>query len=454
MSWTDNDKLTPTNLNAKSGLVFNVKDEDYGAVGDGTTDDTTAIRSAVSAAAGNGTVVLSGGTYVVTSGISLYDQSRVYMDPNSAISATHDAEIFHARGSDTAFVTDVVIEGGRLLPAPSSNARGVRFEWVQRGAVRNTYISDPGNNGINVENCDSVIVEGNNIEADDYGVFLYRSKRCRVYGNHIINTDRGVIVKGSYDTEEDAGHVITANAIEGYATYGVAGGVDELVRSLCITGNTFRDGGTSAKGIHSGTSGRAFNITGNTFHNPGNSGVDSIGSQTNIVGNTMYFEGSPTAPGISLKDGNYHTVIGNRIVSPWRGIYLSGVTGATVTGNHVTGAISNGIHLNNDEGIVRNCIVVGNAVSGCSSYGIYEEGSTGVNNCVFGNTASGCTLGDFAFATAGTKRGMNLGSNPSVYTGTNVSSDREFDADTVAVAELADVVGTLIADLRTAGIVG
>lgn len=35
------------------------------------------------------------------------------------------------------------------------------------------------------------------------------------------------------------------------------------------------------------------------------------------------------------------------------------------------------------------------------------------------------------------------------YTPTNVTPDRAFDADTVAVAELADVVGTLIADLQT-----
>lgn len=38
------------------------------------------------------------------------------------------------------------------------------------------------------------------------------------------------------------------------------------------------------------------------------------------------------------------------------------------------------------------------------------------------------------------------------YTPTNVTTDRSFDADTVVVAELADVVGTLIADLQTFGI--
>lgn len=40
----------------------------------------------------------------------------------------------------------------------------------------------------------------------------------------------------------------------------------------------------------------------------------------------------------------------------------------------------------------------------------------------------------------------------SAYTPTNVSTDRSFDCDTVAVAELADVVATLIADLQAKGI--
>jgi len=34
----------------------------------------------------------------------------------------------------------------------------------------------------------------------------------------------------------------------------------------------------------------------------------------------------------------------------------------------------------------------------------------------------------------------------------NVTTDRTFDADTVLVAELADIVGTLIADLIEAGV--
>ena len=40
----------------------------------------------------------------------------------------------------------------------------------------------------------------------------------------------------------------------------------------------------------------------------------------------------------------------------------------------------------------------------------------------------------------------------SAYTPSNVTTDRSYDADTVVVAELADVVGTLIADLQSYGL--
>lgn len=39
------------------------------------------------------------------------------------------------------------------------------------------------------------------------------------------------------------------------------------------------------------------------------------------------------------------------------------------------------------------------------------------------------------------------------YTVTNATEDRAYDADTVAVAELADVVATLIDDLQTKGVI-
>lgn len=48
---------------------------------------------------------------------------------------------------------------------------------------------------------------------------------------------------------------------------------------------------------------------------------------------------------------------------------------------------------------------------------------------------------------------LEVGSTIQTYTPTNVTTNRSFNADTVVVAELADIVGTLIADLQIIGLV-
>ena len=60
------------------------------------------------------------------------------------------------------------------------------------------------------------------------------------------------------------------------------------------------------------------------------------------------------------------------------------------------------------------------------------------------------------YAADHTHTGGNDGSKlavSSAYTITNVTPDRAYDANSVLIAEIADVLGTLIDDLKTAGII-
>ncbi len=65
MPWSDKDALTPQALNSRSGLVFNVKDPEFGATGDSTTDDGPAIQATIDAAADSAEAGQDGATSVV-----------------------------------------------------------------------------------------------------------------------------------------------------------------------------------------------------------------------------------------------------------------------------------------------------------------------------------------------------------------------------------------------------
>lgn len=69
--------LTKATYSLIDGAPFNVMD--YGAVGDGVTDDTASIQAAVDAAraAGGGTIYAPEGDYLITSTVDLYQNSAV-----------------------------------------------------------------------------------------------------------------------------------------------------------------------------------------------------------------------------------------------------------------------------------------------------------------------------------------------------------------------------------------
>jgi hypothetical protein len=80
MAWASGDTVTSAKLNYRSnaGPVFNLKDPEYGAVGDSVTDDTSAISAALAAAqAAKGTLFVPEGEYVYSSGFTITDRVAI-----------------------------------------------------------------------------------------------------------------------------------------------------------------------------------------------------------------------------------------------------------------------------------------------------------------------------------------------------------------------------------------
>lgn len=133
------------NLNASplacSGPYFNVCD--YGAVGDGLSDDTSAIQSAIDAAGVSGGIVLVPGGQYKISGSLVFDKNGVRLQGGGCRSTLL---ISAAAGIDAIRIIDclnVTIEGiGIYSAVPWSSGRGIRC--IRSGLVRitETYIEN------------------------------------------------------------------------------------------------------------------------------------------------------------------------------------------------------------------------------------------------------------------------------------------------------------------------
>lgn len=137
----------------KNVIVYNVKD--YGAVGNGTTDDTTAIQSALNALpATGGTVYFPGGTYLIGSGltsslnsIELRGTGNRGQDTSVAFGASRihytgssDAFVFNSAASSTLFGGPVIRD--LHLSGTSSGACGIRIKRSNNFVLSNVSVSD------------------------------------------------------------------------------------------------------------------------------------------------------------------------------------------------------------------------------------------------------------------------------------------------------------------------
>jgi pectate lyase-like protein len=261
--------------------------KDFGALGDDSADDTTAIQSACTAAgaAGGGIVFLPAGTYIVdltqTVGTGGAQQKAAIVVPSNVMllgagmgqTTIKLKAVSRAAGPQTAsiivnsdpnggntgvFVRDLTIDGNRLNQGPYVwtlqlavyslwSIRGISYWGVTDGAVENVFFKNMPEHACFLESgCARVRVGDVRLQDVVSGVALDVATDCVVSGVIARNTDAAVTVNTTSTTSVTGGTTVTVTpaSMTGITTgmvLMVALGTNafEYVLVTATTGSTF-----------------------------------------------------------------------------------------------------------------------------------------------------------------------------------------------------------------------
>ncbi|KKM54645.1 hypothetical protein LCGC14_1553260 [marine sediment metagenome] len=334
MPWNDKDALTPQALNSRSGTVFNVKDPDFGATGDGTTDDTTAIQAAIDAATlVKGSVFFSAGIYKITS----------ELDGKADITLEGVGD-----GS--------IIDGSTVV---SGNQGLIRFQQKDNITIKRLQFRDNGTNQNSLVvfwGCSHVVLDGITCiqAARDTNVAC-----VRYFGTGASSSDFRCV------------NSFFRHCNLGVICIGVASGPFTL-KQIHIAGNVF-----------DGTNSRATN---------GVIKIDILCTDVAIIGNLIHGDGNANE-GINVQEDCSHIVIQGNVVRSVieQGIYVqagqtAGDMSEVVISNNIVEAGTIGIELDpQDAGTFSNILLANNILRGNTINGIRCTATSVTGLSIIGN---------------------------------------------------------------------
>lgn len=338
--------------------------KDFGAVGDGVTDDRPAVTLALAAIAAGDTLLFPPGNYnmktpqtgdtaiVLPVGVNMIMEAGAWLISTQGIADPATGGSFISPLGNNSIVCN--IDGGGY--PPSGGVTGTWATWANAG-IRG-YVGT--STGLGAEN---VSIHGSEIKNVTYPVQIYGAKNWRVFDNRIHRYKQTGILAGFYASYDCKYNQISGNSFEDGGDYAVAffqvGGQAAGVGAYNIVSNNI------AKNMNQRTNGFAYGVEAG---NPDNQyGFVFSGN----IYETTVTTGAVTMGGITIATTSDSIVIGNKL----RGsLGSSGDTGINapmysgqkarrglIANNHIEGFRSSGINVDgHDEVTVR-----GNVIKNC-----------------------------------------------------------------------------------------
>jgi parallel beta-helix repeat protein len=223
-------------VNNSQSLEFNVKD--YGAVGNNSTDDTTAIQSALNACntAGGGTVYFPKGIYIANpnTGLNVYSNTIIKGDGASTIkvkNATNlDGNLLRIENKTNVKIENIALDGNKTGQTGSTNY-GLYLSDSLNCVVDDVTTFNFSGVGTQIYDCDDCVVTNSTSYSNGYHGYEIEQCRATVVTNNIAysNTRHGFyLAPGEISGTGSKQCVISHNIARNNSQYGISVGISVI----------------------------------------------------------------------------------------------------------------------------------------------------------------------------------------------------------------------------------
>jgi hypothetical protein len=396
--------LTKASYSMITGAPINVAD--YGALGDGTTDASTAINAALNACPEYGTVVFPSGTYIINATITI-PKNNITLDGQGsrflAKASTNFEYVVFADSKLNISVRNLVIDANQANRISGQNIRfmGGGFtscedSYFENCIVRNTlgYASIPavgltfGGTCIRCEFINCIAQNCGTLSKGSDGFFMSGEANMTIGCNAVNCTDTGFVIESS-----NASGIVGCIARSCAAAAGVTNAVNSDKYGNFITDLSAFDttGGSGVTGLIQ--IGCPLSTSTGVLYDTLISNVNlvSVGASTG-VGPAINIRktGTPKAVRVTLNNVNIKNATAQGIVVDGnqvsiRGCDITGTTDACV--QFLTGSTSNFVSgctfFGGSYGVITagtaTATVENNLMNSQTAYGIYADGTSTLN---------------------------------------------------------------------------